>query len=127
MMCINDRGEMMTSDTKDIQQLISQAQLYQQQMQNIMVQKESLNIQLIEISKALEELEKSHADNDVYRIAGPILIKSGKTEVKKDLKEKEDVIRMRLKTIETGEKRVKDKIEEIRDKMSDPKKKSVAE
>lgn len=117
---------MMTEDSKDIQQLLNQAQLYQQQMQSIMTQKETLNIQLIEIGKALEELEKTKTE-EVYRIAGPILIKSEKTEVKKDLKEKEDTIKMRLKTIETGEKRVRDKIEEIRDRMSGPKKKAVAE
>ncbi len=118
----------MTDDSKQVQQLLNQAQLYQQQIQSILAQKETMNVQLIEISKALEELDKTKNDEDVYMIAGPILIKSKKTEVKKDLKEKEDIIRARLKTMESGEKRIKDKIEELKDKLSAPeKKKAVAE
>lgn len=119
----------MADDSKQIQQLLNQAQLYQQQMQGIMAQKENMNVQLIEISKALEELEKTKTDEEVYKIAGPILIKSKKAEVKKELKEKEDIIRARLKTMESGEKRIKDKIEDLRDKITAPggKKKAVAE
>jgi len=114
----------MMEDSKQVQQLLNQAQLYQQQIQNVLAQKETLNIQLIEISKALEGLEKTK-ETEVYKIAGPILVKSKKAEVKKDLKEKEDAIRARLKTLESGEKRIKEKIEELRDKISKPTKKQA--
>jgi prefoldin beta subunit len=114
------------AENERIQQLLNQAQLYQQQVQNILAQKETLNIQLIEIGKALEELGKTR-EADVYKIAGPILIKSKKADVKKDLKEKEDTIRNRLKTLESGEKRIREKIEELRGKISAPKGKTVAE
>lgn len=118
----------MAGDSKQVQELLNQAQLYQQQMQGIVAQKEAMNVQLIEISKALEELDKVKESEEVYKIAGPILVKSKKTEVRKDLKEKEDMIRMRLKTMESGEKRIRTKIEELRDKISAPeKKKAVAE
>ena len=118
----------MAEDSKQVQQLLNQAQLYQQQIQNIMAQKETLNIQLIEIGKALEELEKT-TEGEVYKIAGPILIKSKRVEVRKELKEREDAIRTRLKTMESGEKRIRERIEALRDKLSAPatKKKAVAE
>ena len=117
----------MAEDSKQSQQLLNQAQLYQQQMQNIMAQKEALNVQLIEIGKALEEIEKTK-ESEVYKIAGPILIKSRKLEVKKELKDKEETIRNRLKTMENGEKRIRDKIEDIRKKLSGPpRKQAVAE
>jgi prefoldin beta subunit len=112
----------MSEESKQVQQLLNQAQLYQQQMQNIFAQKEALNVQLIEIGKALEELEKTK-EGEVYKIAGPILIKSKKADAKKDLKEKESAIRMRLKIMEGGEKRIREKIEDLRDKLSGPKKK----
>lgn len=112
----------MNEESEQIQQLLNQAQLYQQQIQNIFAQKEALNVQLIEIGKALEELDKTK-EEEVYKIAGPILIKSKKSEAKKDLKEKQDAIRMRLKTMESGEKRIKEKIEDLRNKLSGPKKK----
>ncbi|UCD07017.1 MAG: prefoldin subunit beta [Candidatus Aenigmatarchaeota archaeon] len=114
----------MAEESKQVQQLLNQAQLYQQQIQNILAQKETLNIQLIEIGKALEELEKTK-EGEVYKIAGPILIKSKKADAKKDLKEKEDAIRTRLKTMESGEKRIREKIEDLREKLSGPKKKQA--
>ena len=121
---------MSENSSKDIQQILNQAQLYQQQMHNMMQQKESLNVQLIEISKALEELEKT-TNEEVYKIAGPILVKSKSTEVKKDLREKEEIIKSQLKTIESGEKRIREKLDDLRDRMSGSadshKKKVVAE
>jgi len=53
----------LTTD-KDAQQLLGQAQLYQQQMQGIMGQKELLNMQLTEIDKALEALDAETATEE---------------------------------------------------------------
>ncbi len=82
-----------------------------------MAQKEALNMQLMEIRKALEELEKTK-EKEVYRLSGPILIKSTKAEVKSMLKDKEELINMKIKTLEKGEKKMKGKIEELRDKLT---------
>ncbi|MBI4020513.1 MAG: prefoldin subunit beta [Candidatus Aenigmarchaeota archaeon] len=100
------------------QNLREQAQVYQQQIASIMAQKENLSLQLLEIRRALGELEK--ASGEVYRVAGPILIKSDVPSVKKDLKEKEDMLDLRLKTLEKGEKRMTAKMEELRGKLSKP-------
>ena len=104
--------------SKESQNLIGQAQAYQQQMQSFMVQKETLNMQLMEISKAIEDLEKSK-ETDVYRISGPVLIKTSKADAKKDLKDKQDLIKTRLGAIDKSEKKIKDKIEDIREKLTD--------
>jgi prefoldin beta subunit len=99
------------------QQILVQAQAFQQQMQSILSQKETLRIQQIEIKKALEEMEKS-AEASVYKASGPILIKSPKEDVKKELSEKDEFISTRLQTLERSEKKVKEKIEELREKLS---------
>jgi len=103
----------------DNTQLIGQAQSYQQQMQAYMMQKESLSIQLIEINKAIEDIEKSK-EKDIYRISGPVLIKTQMADAKKDLKEKHDLIKLRLSQIEKKEKGIKDKIDDLRDKLTKP-------
>ncbi len=102
--------------SEQTQQLLNQAQIYQQQMQGILVQKETLNLQLIEIKRALEELEKSK-ESEVYKISGPILIKTGKAGAKEDLKDKQELIDLRVKTLEKGEKRIKERFEEIKNKI----------
>lgn len=102
---------------EDSQKLLGQAQLYQQQMQGIMTQKEALKLQRVEIEKALAELEKT-SEKEVFKISGPILIKEGKPHVKKDLNEKKDAISLRIKTLEKGEAKIKGQLEELKTKLS---------
>ena len=99
------------------QHLLGQAQVYQQQMQSIMAQKETLKVQQLDIKRALEEIGKS-AEGQVYKASGPILIKSSAEDVKKELSEKDEFITTRLQTLERSEKKVKEKIEELREKLS---------
>jgi prefoldin beta subunit len=99
------------------QQILGQAQVYQQQMQSILSQKETLKIQQMEIKKALEEMGKAGSEH-VYKASGPILIKSSKEDVKKELSEKDEFITTRLQTLDRSEKKVKEKIEELREKLS---------
>ncbi len=102
----------------ETQQLLEQAQVYQQQIQGIITQKETMNMQLLEMKNALEELEKSK-ETEVYKLSGPVLIKAKKTEVEKDLKEKKEIIGVRVKTLEKSEARIKAKIEELRHKLTE--------
>ncbi len=105
---------MMSEKAKE---LLGQAQGYQQQLQVLLAQKEAINLQLIEIKKALEELGKTK-ETEVYRISGPILIKDKKADVSKELTEKEKTLGTRLKAIETNEKHVKSKLEQIRESLT---------
>ncbi|GEM_PF-759313 len=103
---------------KETQQLLEQAQTYQQQMQGIIAQKEAMKMQLLEMNKALEELGKSK-ETEVYRLSGPVLIKEKKTAVEKDLKENVEALEARQKAMEKSEARIKEKIEELRKKLTD--------
>lgn len=104
-------------DSKNVQQLLGQAQLYQQQIQSILNQKELISMQVMEIDKALEALETTK-EKDVFKISGPILIKTGKAEVKKELREKKEAISLRIKSLEKGENRMKAQMEELRARLS---------
>ncbi len=101
----------------DQQQLLQSAAVLQQQLQNVMQQKEALSIQVLEIKKALDELE-SNKEKDVYKIAGPILIRSTKAKVSKDLKDRDESLDVRVKSMEKEEKRIKLRIEDLREKLS---------
>jgi len=103
--------------SKQSQELLNQAQLYQQQIQGIAIQKETFSMQLIEITKALDELEKSKGDG-LYKVSGPILIKSEKGELKKELEEKKELISVKLKTLEKSEQRIKERIDGLKEKLT---------
>ena len=102
---------------KDVQQLIMQAQAYQQQLQMVASQKEALNMQLIESGKALEELAKP-GDGDVYKITGPVMVKVGRAEAKKDIESKKELAMVRMKTVEKSEQGIKAKLDELREKLT---------
>ncbi len=102
----------------EAQQILIELQTFQQQMQTVLIQKESLNIQSMEIDKALEELNKTE-HNDVYKAVGPILIKSTKKELTKELDERKETIELRLKSLQKQENRLKEKLKESQEKFEE--------
>jgi prefoldin beta subunit len=102
----------------EAQQILMELQAYQQQMQTVLMQKESLGIQQSENEKALEELAKTTHD-DVYKTVGPILIKSTKKDLITELKEKQETIDIRLKSMQKQETRIRDKLKEAQDRLEE--------
>ena len=104
--------------TPEAQQILIELQTFQQQMQTVLIQKESLNIQNMEIDKALEELKKATTE-DVYKAVGPILIKSTKKDLEKELTEKKETVDLRLKSLQKQEDRIKEKLKEVQEKFEE--------
>jgi prefoldin beta subunit len=89
-----------------------QFQFYQQQLQNVLIQKESLKLQNAEIEDALEELEKFEG-KEAYKIVGNIMINKDVEELKKELKETKDEAELRIKSLEKTEERIMNKLKEL--------------
>jgi len=104
--------------TPEAQQILIELQTFQQQMQTIMIQKESLNVQSMEMDKALDELKKTTTE-DVYKAVGPILIKSTKKDLDKELSERKETIDLRLKSLQRQEDRIKEKLKEAQEKLEE--------
>ena len=81
-----------------------------------LIQKENLKLQILEIDKALEELEKS-GEKQAYKIAGPIMIKKGSEDLKTEMKERKDSFDVRIKTLEKAEGRITQKLKEMEPKL----------
>ena len=56
-----------------------------------MMQKHQIEIEIVETDRALEELKKIGSQDPVYKSAGPILIKSQKEDLLKELGEKKEL------------------------------------
>lgn len=100
---------------KETEQQIKELQILEQNMQNILMQKQAFQAELSEVENAFEELNK--AGDDVYRIVGNIMMKSSKADILKDIKQKKDLISIRLKTIENQEKSIEEAAESLRKKV----------
>ncbi|MBI4438563.1 prefoldin subunit beta [Candidatus Woesearchaeota archaeon] len=91
---------------KATQEKIQQLQMYEQNLQNFILQKQALQMQLVEIETALAELAKTKT---AYRIIGNIMIDSEKTDLQKELESKKETSDLRIKAIERQEKIIRDK------------------
>ena len=97
-----------------LQNQLVELQQLQQRYEMLMQQKGTLDKNLREISKAIEELEKLAEGAKVYKSLGSILINADKNTLKEELVEKKETFEMRLKTIERQEERTKKAFEEKR-------------
>ncbi len=103
------------------QEKIQQMQFLEQNLQNLIYQKQSFQMEISETKSAINELESS--GEEVYKIVGQLMLKTDKEKTKKELIEKEKTINSRLDSIEKQEKTINDKLEQLRqDVLGDSKK-----
>ncbi len=93
---------------------INQLQLLQQNLQNILLQKQQLQKQLSEIDSALESMKDS---TSTYKIVGNIMVASKKTDLQKDLQQKKETFYLRIKNFEKQEQTLKQKLGEFQQKV----------
>jgi prefoldin beta subunit len=88
----------------------------QQQLRNVLIQKEALKIQVAEIESALEELEKSKEEN-VYKVVGNVMIKKQKKEVEKELNEMKEDSELKISSLENLEKDLIGRIKKMEERL----------
>lgn len=96
---------------KEQEAKIEELQLLEQNVQNILAQKQRFQTELIEIENALTELEKTKSS--VYKVVNGIMIEALPEELKKELGSKKDVISIRIKNIEKQENELREKADSI--------------
>ncbi len=96
-----------------VQHQLNQFQQLQQQAQAIVMQKQTVDMQIQETTAALKELKDASSDADVYKSAGNILIKVDKKELDADLEDKLETLKLREKTINRQHEKVMNKLEEM--------------
>lgn len=101
---------------EEVKVLVAQFQAYQQQLQALIAQKESLKLQSLEIERALEEL-KSHKQAYAYKVAGPVMVRKSVEELKKELEEQKENLELRLKSVERAEERTLKRLKEVEEKL----------
>lgn len=102
-----------------LQEQIMKMQQAQQSLQSIHMQKQQLEMELAESDKALEELKKASDDDQVYKHAGSILIKSKKQDLIADLEERKELANTRSIVLKKQEERVKESIKEQESKINE--------
>ncbi len=89
---------------------INQLQLFQQNLQNIVQQKQMLEAQMMEIDSALEELKISPTS---YKILGKVMVSVSREKLNNELQNKKEVLQLRFSTFEKQEMMITQNIEKI--------------
>lgn len=95
----------------DESQRVRELQFLEHTLQNILIQKQSLELERNELTNAITELASS--TEDVYRVIGNIMVRATKPQLKKDIEEKQRVITLRLNAIEKQEAIIELKASEL--------------
>ena len=80
-------------------------------MHNFAVQKRGFQTQILEIDNALKEAESTKGP--VYKITGSIMFLSDKDKLFKEMKERKEVLDLRIKSLEKQEKSLEEKAKTI--------------
>lgn len=96
---------------------IEEIQLAEQNLQVLFLQKQAFQLELRETESALKETENT--SDDIYKITGQIMLKAKKEEILKELKEKQEILKLRIKSIEKQEALLQKKAEEIKKELEE--------
>ncbi len=102
--------------SEETQRAIEDFQNYQQQLQNLLIQKETLKLKNIEIEKALEEINNTN-QKIAYKITGSIMVEKPIEEIKKELSEEKEALEIKIKSLEKTEERIAGKLKELQSKL----------
>ncbi|MEM3074485.1 MAG: prefoldin subunit [Candidatus Pacearchaeota archaeon] len=91
---------------------IQSLQILEQNFQNIILQKQTFQIEINEILTAINEIGKTKSD--VFRVIGQIMVKSDKASLNKELGEKKKILDLKVKSVEKQELEMKEEIERLR-------------
>ncbi|MBT4165522.1 prefoldin subunit beta [archaeon] len=97
---------------KETQEKIQELQGYEQNLHGLLMQKQAFQMELSETENALAEISKT--EGDVFKMVGQIMIKSEKGKVEEDLKKKQELLALRLKSIDEQESGMTKQAEELR-------------
>jgi len=100
----------MSSDKK-----LQEMQILEQNLQNLLLQKQAFQMELSETTSALQEIEKS--GDEIFKIIGQLMIKSEKSKIKEELLNKEKILNTRIKSFEKQEDFISEKLEKIREEV----------
>lgn len=105
---------------QQIQDQFARLQQLRSQLDMIIQQRQQVEIRLMEIGKAIEEVKKVEGEDKIYKSIGSLLIKvDNKEELLNELKEEKETYELRKNTLEKQEERLKERISDLQAKLED--------
>lgn len=100
-----------------IQEKLTRLQQLQNTMQQLVLQKQRLDLELNESERALKTLENISSDTKVYKSAGAILVEKKKDDVVKELTDRKEFLEMRSKVLAKQEGKTRERLTSLQETL----------
>lgn len=101
----------------NIQEKISRLQQLQNTLQQLILQKQRLDLERNESERALKTLDDVTSETKVYKSAGAILVEKDRDDIVKELKERLDFLEMRSKVLTKQEGNTRERLTSIQESL----------
>jgi len=101
----------------DIQEKLSRMQQLQNMLQQLVIQKQRLELELSESERALKTLEDTPSDAKVYKSAGAVLVEKDKDIVVKELTERKEFLGLRSKVLVKQETNTRERLTKLQENL----------
>jgi len=101
----------------EVSQKLEQFEALRQTLFAILMQKQKLKQQYDEIENAINELEKIESSKRIYKLVGNVMVEKDKESLINELKEKKEVLEIRLQSLEKQEQKLKEKLEKLQGEL----------
>ncbi len=102
-----------------VQEQLIRFQQIQQTLQAVVAQRQQVEMELMGVEKALEELEKADDNTIVYKSVGSLLIKADRRKLIDELKDQKELLNARLTILNKQETRARAQLKEAREKLQE--------
>ncbi len=100
-----------------VQERLQRLQQLQNTMQQLLLQKQRIEMEMLESDKALEALEEVKGDSKVYKSVGAVLVEKDRETVVKELKERREFLEMRAKVLKKQEDKTQEKMTALQETL----------
>ncbi len=100
---------------KDQEKGMQELQLIEQNLSNLLMQKQNFQSRLLENENALNEL--SLTKKQPYKILGNIMVSVNKEELEKEINSEKEIFELRIKNIEKQENKLKEKAQDLQKEL----------
>jgi prefoldin beta subunit len=101
----------------NIQEKLNRMQQLQNTLQQLVIQKQRLDLERGESERALKLLDDITSDKKVYKSAGAVLVEKEKDDVVKGLKERLDFLEMRAKVLAKQEGNARERLTSLQESL----------
>jgi prefoldin beta subunit len=107
----------MKKEADDLNRELVEYENMEKQLEVLLIQKHQLQMQMNEIKHALEELKK--AKGEVYHSIGSILVHTTKEHAEADLKERDELVEVKLNAITKQEEKLRSVVMDTQKKLQE--------